>query len=284
MTTALPLLSSSLLAQEATSDDGKRKILRVVIMDLEVGDGIDKGVARIVADNVVVEVRKVDGLSVVGMAEVRAMLAAESDRQIMGCAEGVSCLAEIADALGADILMTGAISRLDGGSVLSMRRIDQTRAAVVGQVEERLKGDSGEALLAAIGPAIEKLFPELPLRVGATRGVPPERARVLNPPPLPVWSTTTVAVAAGGIAVAGIISGVASTQFLTDAQTKVDNSAKEAVDGSAVVASANTAAGFATVANVAFVSAVVVGAAAGVMSLFTDWDDLAGQKAKALAE
>jgi hypothetical protein len=267
-----------------TDDDARRRILRVVIMDFEVGEGIDKGIARIVADNVVVEVRKVDGLSVVGMAEVRAMLAAESDRQLMGCAEGTSCLAEIADALGADILLTGAISRLDAGTVLSMRRIDQARAAVVGQVEERLKGAGGEELLAAVGPAIEKLFPELPLRVGATRGVPPERARVLNPPPLPAWSTTTVAIVAGGVAVAGIASGIASTLVLSDVQADVDNSAKEPVDGSSVVAGAATATGLATVANVAFVSAIVIGAGAGVMGLFTDWDDLAGQKARALAE
>ena len=277
-------MSTSSMARAAGDGDdaAKKKILRVVIMDFEVGDGVDPSLARIVADNVVVEVRKVDGLSVVGMAEVRAMLAAESDRQVMGCAEGVSCMAEIADALGADILMTGGIAILDGGSVLSMRRIDQTRAAVAGQVEERLKNAGGEEFLAAVGPAIEKLFPELPLRTGMTRGVPPEQARILNPPPIPVWATSTVTVVAVGALLTGATTGFFAADTLSRAQAEVDGSKVKPVDGSAVVAGARTADGLATVANVAFVASAVIGASAGVMALFTDWDDAAGQRAHVL--
>lgn len=252
-----------------TGDKGRR-LLRLVVTDFDV-EGLAPRTARIVADNLVAELRKLNGVSVVGMSEVRSMLAAEADRQSVGCTEGVSCLAEIADALGADILIAGRIGVLEGVSVLSIRRIDQARAQVVGTVEDRLQGTSGTELLAAIGPAVEKLFPEVAVKAGTERGVPKERALVLNPPPLPVWSTVSVAAAAVVVAGVGTVFGVLSVQSTDTAQDLVDGSAKTPIEGALIVAQQQTGEALATAANVTFVGAVVVGAAAGVMALFTDW-------------
>lgn len=247
---------------------------RMVVTDFEIEDGIAPRTARLMADNLVVELRKLSGYSVVGMAEVRSMLAAETDRQTMGCSEGASCLAELADALGADVLITGRLGRLPGQTVLSVRRIDQAKAQVVGEVEERLVDTGGEELLAAIGPAVERLFPEVPLKVGTTRGVPKEVARRLNPPPLPVWSTVTVAGVSGAVGVVGIIAGGVSTLTLQNAQDEVDGSVGSPVSGAAIVQRQADASTQALVANVAFGVAAVGLVGAGVMALLTDWGGL----------
>jgi hypothetical protein len=252
------------------ASEKNRRLLRLVVTDFDV-EGLPPRTARIVADNLVAELRKLNGVSVVGMSEVRAMLAAEADRQSVGCTEGVSCLAEIADALGADILIAGRIGVLEGASVLSIRRIDQAQAQVVGTVEDRLQGTSGTELLAAIGPAVQELFPEVQVKAGVERGVPKERALVLNPPPLPVWSTVSVAAAAVVVAGVGTAFGVLSVQSTDTAQDLVDGSAKTPVEGALIVRQQQTGEALATAANVTFVGAVVVGAAAGVMALFTDW-------------
>ena len=71
-----------------------------------------------------------------------------------------------------------------------------------------IKGsDNEEALLGAIGPSVETLFTEYPLRPGFKRGVSPELAKRLNPPPLPTWVFWTTAGVALG---AGVLSGGAA--------------------------------------------------------------------------
>lgn len=249
------------------ADDNKR--LRMVVTDFDVS-GIPERTARIVADNLVAELRKLDGVSVVGMSEVRAMLAAEADRQTMGCAE-TSCLAEIADALGADVLIAGRIAILEGATVLSVRRIDQARAMVAGTVEERLASSGGNELLAAIGPTVEKLFPDIAVKAGATRGVPKEKALVLNPPPLPPWSTLTVAGSAVALAGVGVVLGVLAGQTAATAQKLVDDSAVSPVQGAVVVQQVGTASSLSTAANASWGAAGALILGAGVMALFTDW-------------
>ncbi len=244
----------------------------MVVTDFELDEGVEPRTGRLLADNLVVELRKLSGFSVVGMTEVRAMLSAEGDRQTMGCSEGASCLAELADALGADVLITGRLGQLPGQKVLSLRRIDQTRAQVVGEVEERLVDTGGEELLAAIGPAVEQLFPEVPLKLGQTRGVPKEVARALNPPPLPVWSTLTVAGAATAIGGVGVVAGALSAATLAETQALVDGSASAPVSGAVVVQRQSDAAAQALVANVALGVAAFGLVVSGVMAVFTDWD------------
>lgn len=245
----------------------------MVVTELDRSDDLPERTGRIVADNLVAELRKLGGISVVSMDEVRAMLQMESERQLLGCSDDSSCLSEIADALGADVVVSGGIATLDGARVFSLRRVDQRRAVVTGQVEERLVAAGGEELLAAIGPAIEKLFPEVSLKAGSTRGVPRERARLLNPPPLPVWSTVTVGGAGVAIVVGSAGALVAGNAAFASAQKLVDSSVASPVDGVLVVQQEQTAATFSTLGVGLVVAGVVIGAGAGVMALFTDWSN-----------
>jgi hypothetical protein len=258
-----------------SSPSSARAVLRVVVTELDRSDDLPERTGRIVADNLVAELRKLGGISVVSMDEVRAMLQMESERQLLGCSDDSSCLSEIADALGADVVVSGGIATLDGARVFSLRRVDQRRAAVTGQVEERLVAAGGEELLAAIGPAIEQLFPELPLKAGASRGVPRERARLLNPPPLPVWSTLSMGGAGVAVVVGGAGALVAAHAALDAGQKLVDSSRRQPIDGILVVEQEQTAATFSTLGVGLIVAGTVLGAGAGVMALFTDWNNAA---------
>ena len=88
-----------------------------------------------------------------------------------------------------------------------MRRIAQSKAKVVGQVSNRFTAEDGEEFLAAVGPAVEELFGDLPLRPERERGVAPEVAARLNPPPLSPWAVYAVGGAAGAIATAATMMG-----------------------------------------------------------------------------
>jgi len=182
--------------------------LRVALADLGV-TGVPDTVVSVFTDSLLAEVRKLQRTSVIGMAEVRAMLDMEAARQIAGCADEESCLAELAGSLGADVLLVGTLADLGDATALSLKRIDQRSGTVVGQVNQRLKKARGEELLAAIGPAVAELFVDMPLRPGQTRGVAKEAALRLNPPPLPVWTFWTgVGVTAGGALASATAGGL----------------------------------------------------------------------------
>lgn len=243
----------------------------MVVTDLEVDEQVPARTARIVANNLVVELRKLKGYSVLGMEEVRTLMEAEANRQSMGCSEGTSCLNELADALGADVVVAGRIGTFEGATTFSLRRIDSVRATVVGTYEERLVQSGGSELLAAIGPAVEKLFPDGQLRDGSTRGVAAEQARVLHPPPVPTLATVATIAGAVGAGATAAVFAVLANQAIASADALLSDPGDTPISG-AVLAQHETDARNASTA------AVVAGAVggglllgAGILALFTDW-------------
>ena len=155
------------------------------------------------------EVRKIEGISAIGMEEITQMISMEAQKQMMGCEASESCLAQIAGALGVDELITGTLTELADGRVLMIRRIDQRRAKVIESVQERLRIGSGEEFLLAIGPSVKKLYAGRPYRPGTTAGVPDELVLRLNPPPVSSWITESIGwTGLGLVAAAGLSYGV----------------------------------------------------------------------------
>ncbi len=269
---ALPPLPIALLLALAAQSAEAPHLRRIAVADLQVA-GVEPRVVRVVTDNLVAELRKLDGVSVLGLDEVRAMLEHESNRQLVGCpADQGSCLAELVDALGADILVTGSIADVDGARALSLVRIAPGDAKVSARVDERLTAAGGEELLAAVGPAVEKLFPDVKLRPGQTRGVAPEIARRLNPPPLPAWATLSAAGVVAGVSALTVVSAVLFVEEQASYTTLVSSSsADKPVSGALLIEQGRRVEDAALATNVLLASSVLGGAVTGVMALFTDW-------------
>ncbi|MCC6806247.1 MAG: hypothetical protein IT381_02390 [Deltaproteobacteria bacterium] len=248
--------------------------LRVAVYDLELQD-VAPSVGVIVTDSLLAEVRKLQGVSAIGMNEIRDMLSHEATKQLAGCSENAdSCLADLAGALGVDELVTGKLATAGNERLILVRRIDQKRAEVVGTHNQRLKAGSGQEFLATVGPAVEDLFKGYELRGGVSRGVSKEVALKLDPPPIPTWATLTV----GGVAVgAGIACGVFAL-LAREAEIAYGNKAKEGlppnpqpVNGAELVAMGKVAEQRALATNVLIGVAGGVALVAVVMALFTDW-------------
>ena len=254
----------------------RRGPLRVAVYDLGTGGDVDARVGRIVTDALVVELRKLQGVSVVSLDEVRALIAHEATRQAAGCVDD-SCLAEIADALGVDVVVSGTLSMLGDERILAVRRLSTTEATATATETRRLAPAGGEEFLAALGPVVEKLFADHPLQAGRTRGVDERIALLLNPPPLPVWATVVVG---GGAFVAGAGAAVASTALLAtqDAFDKAQRAAKDAdrsLAGDSLVTLRDDGVALATTTNVLLGATLVLGVTAAVMAPWTDWAGLA---------
>ncbi|MEO0812574.1 MAG: hypothetical protein AAFY60_06900, partial [Myxococcota bacterium] len=248
------------------------KALRVAVYDFEVA-GIEGPIGAVVTDSTLAEVRKLQGISAIGMDEIRDMLSHEANKQMVGCSDDTECMAEIAGALGVDQLITGKLSKVDDQNVIVVRRIDQTRATVIDTFEQRLTAESGEEYLAAVGPAVEKLFDEYELRDGAERGVPQEMALRLNPPPIPTWGFYSVAGAALASAGAATGFGVAALIAKNDFENEVGSTSPEnPAEGARVVELEDSFNSRKTLSNAFWISTGVFAIAGTVMAFFTDWD------------
>jgi hypothetical protein len=271
-TATAPTATAPTTTTTATARTTRRRPLRVAVYDLGVAGGVDARVGRIVTDALVVELRKLQGVSVVSLDEVRALVAHEANRQATGCDDD-GCLAEIADALGVDVLVSGTLSTLGDERVFVVRRLSTTEATATATETRRLVPAAGEEFLAAVGPVVERLFAGHALQAGRVRGVDARVALLLNPPPLPVWATLVVG---GGAFVAGAGAAVAATTLYArqDAYDEAQRAAKDAgrsVAGQQLVATRDEGVAWATATNALIGVTLALGVGAAVMAPWTDW-------------
>jgi TolB-like protein len=141
--------------------------VRVVVPDFTaLTDDIVEAEVENITATVVYQLSKVPRLAVVSAADIRHMLDLEASKQTMGCSEETSCLTEIADALGAPLLVTGQISRLGSRLSVSLALIDAANAVVVKRAQA--EGRDLFALSRALKPAVNLLVEEYGGVPGAT--------------------------------------------------------------------------------------------------------------------
>jgi hypothetical protein len=247
--------------------------LRVAVVDPRATGEIPPRHLAAFSQALVPEIRKLDGVSAIGMAEIRDMLGFERQRQMLGCSADEGCLAEIGGALGVDELVTVELTLVGQSYALAGRRLDMRRARVVQSVSRRFDKRDGEELLNVVGPLIEGLWPDRALKPGATRGIDKAVVARLNPPPLPRWAFFTTAGAGAAALVGGGVMGLLAREAEKDFQAMAARSTSQAVPGADLQALEKKANDRARLANVLFLAGGGLGLAAGVEAFFTDWRD-----------
>jgi hypothetical protein len=249
---------------------GKAKVTRVGVPEPNIVGNVSPREVAVLSQALVTEIRKVDGIGAIGVAEIREMLAQEYRRQMLGCQADGNCLAEIAGALGVDELVSSELVVDGSTSTFSVSRIDMRTTKVIANTQKRLaRRKAGEEVLGALGEVVAAVYKDRPLRAGEQRGVAPEVARWLNPPPLPRWvffTTTGAAVAAAGI---GTVYAVASNNTTKDYNALATGGGT--VSGSELTRLKDQADQQKRNATISFGVAGVFAVAAAVEAVFTDW-------------
>jgi hypothetical protein len=254
----------------APSAPARQKGIRIALPEVR-APGLEPRQLALFEGALLQELRKLEGVSAIGMGEIREMLSFEYQKQMLGCASDESCLAEIGGALGTDEMLSCSIL-LDGKTAtLALKRIDMKGARITGSDQRRLVRANGEELLAAIGPAVQVLFPDRLLRPGRTRGVAKEVAVRLNPPPLPRWAFYATAGSAAALAAAGLGVGYMSRDARDQYRRLADRSTTEVVPGSQLRSLEDRASSLSRSANLLFLASGGLALAAGVEAFFTDW-------------
>jgi hypothetical protein len=261
---------------QPAEEPASRRVLRVAVYDLE-AETIPQRVAAVFTESMLFELRKLERTNVVSFEEIRRMLDLEAEKAAMGCDEENSCLAEIADALGADALLAGSLARVGDNHVITLKRIDQSEATAAQSFNKVLPAGSGEELLAEVGPAIEQLFPEVPLRPGQTRGVSKDVARRIVPPPIPAWAFWT-GIGTSSVLLAGAsVAGGAQLLFYGQYQGLIDRAGTEPVSGRTLKETGELAQTSEIVGWSLLGAGLVAGTATAAMGLLTDFEGLGAE-------
>src|SRR5262249_28469003 len=94
---------------------------------------------------------------VIGRDDIKAMLALETQKQILGCSDDTSCLSEIGAALGVDYLVVGHVGKVSGTYVISLRLIAPDALRVENRITESFSGREDQ-LVGAVKTAARKLI------------------------------------------------------------------------------------------------------------------------------
>ncbi len=114
---------------------------RLLVLDLT-AFGIDVNTARSLSEILASTIRETSSsIVVLGQSEINSMLALEKQRDLLGCSDDVSCLAEIGGALGADHLTVGSIGRVGTIYTISLKLLDAKHATTVRHVSKEVAAD-----------------------------------------------------------------------------------------------------------------------------------------------
>jgi len=173
--TVASLLASPVLAAP--------KSIKVAVIDVGANgeNKSDVEAAKTLTDVLVFEVGKVPGVNVVADAEIKSILGVEQRKQMLGCDEDASCMAELAGALGVDKVVSGSLGRIDSTQVLTLRLIDVKTARAEQRVLEPIEGGAAK-FIGRMPALVAQLFADrLPKAAQAPPPAPPAPVAVAKP-------------------------------------------------------------------------------------------------------
>lgn len=118
----------------------------ILVMDLERSEGVAADVVATLESVVALEVSRAVKLRTLSGTDLKNMLALEGEREAMGC-EGDSCLAQIANALGARYVVFGRLGLLERELVLQLQLLDAEKGAPVAREQVSARTSRGLAQL-----------------------------------------------------------------------------------------------------------------------------------------
>ncbi|MCC7070291.1 MAG: hypothetical protein IT383_03150, partial [Deltaproteobacteria bacterium] len=144
-------------ATPAAPSSGAASKPTVLVLDLEPA-GVSKDDAHFVTAEIARTLAEPATVNVLSAADLRRLASLESDKQAMGC-EAQSCLAELANAMGAEYVVFGTVGRIDEQFMLEVSLFAAVAARPVGRRD--VKASSLSLLLKRTPREVHALAGEL---------------------------------------------------------------------------------------------------------------------------
>jgi hypothetical protein len=108
------------------------KKVKVAIPDMHVAGGVSADSASLLTDVVAKAITDVrpggDRIQVITSSMMASVLGLERQKQLLGCKDDSSCLVEVGNALGADLLISASVGKLGNTYLLSLTLIDLAKS------------------------------------------------------------------------------------------------------------------------------------------------------------
>jgi hypothetical protein len=121
-----------------------------------------------------------EGIRVVTARQIQTLLGYERQKQLLGCAQDSSCMAELANALGVDGLITGQLGKFEDIYQLDVKIISATTGRVLSAYSGRASGE--KKLLDELSRAAHRMAPELIRLLRRTKDTPAADVPVVATP------------------------------------------------------------------------------------------------------
>jgi hypothetical protein len=187
---------------------------RVLVLE-PTSTNVDKATLETATSLMSVALAKLDRLDVISSAEVKKMAELEAGKQQVGC-DSTGCLAELAGAMGARLVVFGDAGRLGSLTILNLSLFDAEKATSVNRVS--IKAAALEELPEKIEVAARELVS--PVLAEPSAQVTAAAVRDATPPQTSAGgggsALWTVGVAGGVVLVAGVLFDVFSPTSTDD--------------------------------------------------------------------
>ena len=124
--------------------DSNRKQPKIAILSVQ-SSAITRENLERVSDYIAEEFEKKSNGKVLFLEDIRSMLQSEGVENLLSCFAD-TCISQIGNAIGADIVIIGGIGQLGNNYLFSLKMIDVLRDNVLSRVSTRVTGDIGKVL------------------------------------------------------------------------------------------------------------------------------------------
>lgn len=111
---------------------------RVLVLE-PTGDQVEPQTRKTIAQLLSVELQSISGFDVITRDDVQKMMELEAEKQAAGCDDS-SCLAELAGAMGAELVIFGDVGKLGSVMILTFNLFDSAAAKSTNRVNMKVKG------------------------------------------------------------------------------------------------------------------------------------------------
>lgn len=228
----------------------------VLVLDLNVREGVSKDLAGTLSELMAIEVRKVaTGQRIYSGADIKALLGFKKQKELLGC-EDQTCLAELGGALGAQELVTGSLSIIADDYVLVLRRMDVVKSQVIEETTDNVARASPAKLQAVVRAAIDRLW-------NPVRTTVPD----LSVSEAPSHHSRVAPLLLGAVAVVGVVASVIGWVQVANFESLRTQSQK--LPSTVTYAQATSAQSAATVGEVVGIAGIVVAVGGGTGAILT---------------
>lgn len=168
------------LAVNASAAEAPKRI-KVAVMDLG-GFGVEEGQRALLSEVALTAAGGSKKVETIGKSDVAAMLGFEKQKQMMGCGDDFSCIAELGGALGVEYMITGSVGAIGQLHRVDVKLVEVRKARIAARSGETVSGGV-EELVAAVQRSVRQVLlpldPDLAPPEAETRRLTARKKRAL---------------------------------------------------------------------------------------------------------